>query len=290
MQANEKKRSKDEKDIAHRLRPLAKLQTAEDYETFVDGIIYESVLRKRIQELQLYRRMGLTTAADIERYESDVAKRVQAKAQLASNYSERLQFRVGSGPVSTGPDARRGSAMSVDEEGHKDGEAASRPLFKKQPAPLNLANSPALHLLTAAEQTLCSSLRIMPKQYLTLKELLVREYARRGGNLRRREAREMLKIDVNKTSKLWDFLHQAGFLNASFENEPPAVTNGMVVNGTSQSFTYAHPQQGSASFHRTPSLPINMNGISSSSGSPTKDPRLQNVTTLPTPTPSWQSS
>lgn len=39
MQANEKKRSKDEKDIAHRLRPLAKLQTAEDYETFVDGII-----------------------------------------------------------------------------------------------------------------------------------------------------------------------------------------------------------------------------------------------------------
>lgn len=108
----------------------------------------ESVLRKRIQELQLYRRMGLTTAADIERYESDVAKRVrvnfitlswltevlqvQAKAQLASNYSERLQFRVGSGPVSTGPDARRGSAMSVDEEGHKDGEAASRPLFKKQ--------------------------------------------------------------------------------------------------------------------------------------------------------------
>ncbi len=68
----------------------------------------------------------------------------------------------------------------------------------------------------------------MPKQYLTLKELLVREYARRGGNLRRREAREMLKIDVNKTSKLWDFLHQAGFLNASFENEPPAVTNGIV--------------------------------------------------------------
>lgn len=68
----------------------------------------------------------------------------------------------------------------------------------------------------------------MPKQYLTLKELLVREYARRGGNLRRREAREMLKIDVNKTSKLWDFLHQAGFLKASFEHEPSAVTNGTV--------------------------------------------------------------
>ncbi len=103
----------------------------------------ESVLRMRIQELQLYRRMGLTTAADIERYESDVAKRVrvnfitlswltevlqvQAKAQLASNYSERLQFESAVALSRPGPDARRGSAMSVDEEGHKDGEAASRP-------------------------------------------------------------------------------------------------------------------------------------------------------------------
>ena len=35
------------------------------------------MLRKRIQELQHYRRMGLTSAADIDRYEQDVAKRVR---------------------------------------------------------------------------------------------------------------------------------------------------------------------------------------------------------------------
>lgn len=40
----------------------------------------------------------------------------------------------------------------------------------------------------------------------------MREYARRGGKLRRREARDLVKIDVNKTSKVWDFLVQAGFL------------------------------------------------------------------------------
>ena len=34
------------------------------------------MLRKRITELQLYRRQGLTTAADIEKYEVDLAKRV----------------------------------------------------------------------------------------------------------------------------------------------------------------------------------------------------------------------
>jgi len=78
--------------------------------------------------------------------------------------------------------------------------------------PLNLANSPSLHLLTPAEQTLCSQLRILPKPYLVVKETLVREYARRGGKLRRREARDLVKIDVNKTSRIWDFLVQAGFL------------------------------------------------------------------------------
>ena len=37
----------------------------------------EAMLRKRIQELQHYRRMGLVSAADIEKYEIDVAKRVR---------------------------------------------------------------------------------------------------------------------------------------------------------------------------------------------------------------------
>lgn len=76
MQANEKKRPKDEKDIAHRLRPFARLQTSEDYEAYVADTIWEAMLRKRIQELQHYRRRGLTNAADIEKYELDVAKRV----------------------------------------------------------------------------------------------------------------------------------------------------------------------------------------------------------------------
>lgn len=35
MQANEKKRPREEKDIVHRLRPFARLQTAEDFEAFV---------------------------------------------------------------------------------------------------------------------------------------------------------------------------------------------------------------------------------------------------------------
>ena len=34
------------------------------------------MLRKRIQELQTYRRLGLRSAGDIEKYDADLARRV----------------------------------------------------------------------------------------------------------------------------------------------------------------------------------------------------------------------
>lgn len=66
----------------------------------------------------------------------------------------------------------------------------------------------------------------MPKPYLVIKETLVREYARRGGKLRRREARDLIKIDVNKTSRVWDYLFEAGLLRANVEESGPGAANG----------------------------------------------------------------
>lgn len=56
-------------------------------------------------------------------------------------------------------------------------------------APLNLANAQSLDLLTYDEQGLCSQLRILPKPYLAIKELYLRENERRRGGLKRRDAR-----------------------------------------------------------------------------------------------------
>ncbi|KAG1863850.1 hypothetical protein F4604DRAFT_1586801 [Suillus subluteus] len=230
MQAAEKKRPKEEKDIVQRLRPFARLQTAEDFEVFTADILYEAMLRKRIQELQHYRRMGLTTSADIDKFELDSIRRTQAKANLSRDYysSERLAQLRASGSTSM---TFLHCLCLRESEGRKSHErestpklgtpAGTGPPIRRPPAPLNLANSPSLHLLTPAEQTLCTQLRIFPKPYLIIKETLVREYARRGGKLRRREARDLVKIDVNKTSRVWDFLVQAGFLKIT--PDPPPV-------------------------------------------------------------------
>lgn len=223
-QAADKKRPKDEKDIVHRLRPFAKLQSAADYEVLCADIVYEAMLRKRIQELQTYRRLGLRSAGDIEKYEADVAKRTHARATVDQDWhhSERIQ-RNGS--------ARQSSVMDVrgseGPESTSGGQVNGAPI-RKPAAPLNLANSPMLHLLRPDEQALCSSLRILPKPYLVIKETLVREYARRGGKLRRREARDLVKIDVNKTSRVWDFLVQTGFLKIA----PDLTANANAHVGT----------------------------------------------------------
>lgn len=83
-------------------------------------------------------------------------------------------------------------------------------------------------------------LRILPKPYLVVKETLVREYARRGGKLRRREARDLVKIDVNKTARVWDFLAQTNALGGQINAEPTlsnpaaATTSVPVSAATSQ--------------------------------------------------------
>ncbi|KAJ3905382.1 hypothetical protein F5879DRAFT_743788 [Lentinula edodes] len=236
IQASEKKRPREEREIIHRFRPFARLGTAADYEAFTADILYEALLRKRIKELQDQRRLGLQTAGDVEKFEIDCTRRPQIKANNREAFAKSIR-------QSSVPDQRRASLTLHGDDGRKshDREATplvgntTAPVVRRPPPPLNLANSPSLHLLTQGEQTLCSQLRILPKPYLVIKETLVREYARRGGKLRRREARDLVKVDVNKTSRVWDFLVQAGFLKITPDVDPSTSTPSTSAGATNSS-------------------------------------------------------
>ncbi|PPQ95335.1 hypothetical protein CVT26_008180 [Gymnopilus dilepis] len=301
MQAADKKRPREEREFLHRLRPFARLQTAEDYEAFASDMLYEALLRKRIQELQSYRRLGLSTAADIEKYELDLSKRTQsAKVAPLREYPAPNRS---AGRQSSGPDPRRSSLVSfADSDDRKSRESTPRlgPVpgsstggsARRPPQPLNLANSPSLHLLTPAEQTLCSQLRILPKPYLVIKETLIREYARRGGKLRRREARDLVKIDVNKTSRVWDFLVQSGYLKIT--NEPSNLSAPSITPSVSQSqdgstlapSTNSSPQKDSqARISPRPPPPPAISSASSSQNGSLYSASLQSV-----PQSSWTSN
>ncbi|CAE6432428.1 unnamed protein product [Rhizoctonia solani] len=225
IQQAERKRSKEDREFINKLKPLARLQTADDFENLVAGLLYENALKRRISELQHYRTMGITTFAEAERYDRERIARDRDRSMGP--------MRNGFGHRSSVPPGETGQSRAKDDSNlSKSGIASRRPA-----APLNLANAQSLHLLTPAEQTLCAALRILPIHFLGIKETLVRECVRRGGRLRRREARELVRIDVHKTGQIWDLLVRTGVLKLAPDVAPATDTAAAGI----ESATNANP-------------------------------------------------
>ena len=66
---------------------------------------------------------------------------------------------------------------------------------------------------------LCSLCRLQPESYLLCKRQLLTEYVRLG-KLTLADSRKLLKIDVNKTRKIFDFLIAKGMVHS---NTPPTT-------------------------------------------------------------------
>lgn len=78
--------------------------------------------------------------------------------------------------------------------------------------PLAINGLPGYERLTSDEKLLCSVTRVVPASYLDYKHILITEN-KKCGSLRLAQARVLLKIDVNKTRKIYDFLADEGYIN-----------------------------------------------------------------------------
>lgn len=65
----------DERHLIHRMRLFERFHSTEKHKTFVDNILKAKRLRKEIAKLQTYRRLGITSLADAEKYELDKSRR-----------------------------------------------------------------------------------------------------------------------------------------------------------------------------------------------------------------------
>ena len=81
-------------------------------------------------------------------------------------------------------------------------------------APLKLIpqDSADLHLLSGEEKELCSALRLVPKAYLALKEGILREAIKNGGALKKKDTKNLVKLDTRKSNALFDFFVHAGWI------------------------------------------------------------------------------
>ncbi|EDO31481.1 predicted protein, partial [Nematostella vectensis] len=80
---------------------------------------------------------------------------------------------------------------------------------RKPASRLDLSGAPGIELLTLDERELCSTLRVLPNDFINYKNLLTRESAKNGG-LRLAQARVLVRIDVNKTRKLYNYFVEKG--------------------------------------------------------------------------------
>uniref|UniRef100_A0A3B5AYE0 Transcriptional adapter 2-alpha n=1 Tax=Stegastes partitus TaxID=144197 RepID=A0A3B5AYE0_9TELE len=111
-------------------------------------------------------------------------------------------------------DERRKRTMLCDVLQYiQDGRASSEtsPTGRRSAPPLNLTGLPGTEKLNEREKELCQVVRLVPGAYLEYKQALLNECRRQGG-LRLAQARALIKIDVNKTRKIYDFLIKEGYI------------------------------------------------------------------------------
>ncbi|ETW06462.1 hypothetical protein H310_02718 [Aphanomyces invadans] len=202
-QQNERRRPKDERELVMQLRPFARFHSKEEHDALVGGLVAAMRLRKQIALLQEYRRHGIRTLAEAELYEQDKRKREVDQALQKSRESASYLYE------SKGNSAKRHSRwLSRGQDGANARGDGNTPNDK---ACLALDGAPGAHLLTPSEKELCLKMQLLPKQYLVIKEALVRESFRLG-HLDPTAAQKIVKIDATKTGTIYDFFVHAGWV------------------------------------------------------------------------------
>lgn len=219
QQSIDKMRSKEDREIFNQIKPYARFMSSKTFDNFLIGLVKEEELRRKNQTYQEYRRHGLKTFAEISRFEGE-KKHLELYLKGGSSLS-RTSATAKETPfplpnIHTIQNQNYSSSQTVhdSQDAYKLSNPAN-PANRKASNPLNILNSDGIDLLSEKERHICSILRLYPRLYLNIKDTLIREYLRTGG-LKRAQARAAVKIDVNKTSRLYDFFISAGWI------KPPA--------------------------------------------------------------------
>lgn len=252
----EKKRSKEERDLVNKTKPLARIMNRADYEGFAQGLVDELNLRQAVAQLQEWRSVRVGDLRSGEKYEQEKAARAAKAVPMGSMDRDRLATSQRKGAAAA-PEPQSGSALLIapelpirsaaspngtagggpngetKQEGEADkaangangdnivvtsGAPAARqranpaPLSGVAPMSLTQDNAPDLHLLTPEEARLCEVVRLQPKPYLMIKEQILKEAMKGNGTLKKKQAREICRLDSQKGGRIFDFFINSGWV------------------------------------------------------------------------------
>lgn len=198
--ANDKRKSKEEKEFMRKINAFIRIMTPADFDAFAQDALTELRCRMRIQQLQNWRRNGITSLEDGAKFEKD--KLIRQAHYQRTGASSGLAARNAAAQMSLANGVRKPSTPSE----YKPKINMSNPR-----APLDISHATDFELLLAEEKQLCLTLRILPKPYLAIKNQLMKEAIKNNGMLKKKDARQFLKIDVNKALKIYEFFVQMGW-------------------------------------------------------------------------------
>jgi len=224
-------------------KPFARMMNHTDFEEFNNGLIEELNLRQAVAQLQDWRAMRIGDLKGGEKYEQEKAQRAQKAQPMGSLDRERFASsqRQKAAPAVETPSgaaafiapelvirsAQSGNGETGDKRvpdkalmnGHANGSMATlRPKYQTLPlsgvTPMSLVqeNAPDMHLLTPEEIDLCEKIRIHPKPYLVIKETIMKEALKANGQLKKKQVRELSRLEGGKGSRVADFLAAAGWV------------------------------------------------------------------------------
>lgn len=138
------------------------------FDLLVTNLKQEHELLAKIHKLIEYRKNGLKKMAQINIYKELSAKREEYLKNRSS------------------------------------GSSALRIVENAKPR-MNVCNLPGFQKLDDDERELCAQIKMLPESYLKFKELLMNECEKSKGIILK-TARSLVKIDVNKTRKIYNLL------------------------------------------------------------------------------------
>lgn len=150
-QAELEKLPQDERDLVQRLRLIERFHTPEEHKKFIDDLLKAKRLRKEIAKFQMYRRMGIRTLEDVERFELDMNRRMHHKAVIQQKEADKKSSSTPSAPADAGEKLGTDSDHSNYWKQYRTQDRKNRRSINRQPsmtdssekAPLQAPDSPS---------------------------------------------------------------------------------------------------------------------------------------------------
>ena len=220
----ERRYPKEVQDLYETMRQFARIVGPVEHDKFIESHALEFELWREIRRLQEYRTAGITNFCSARTY--DHLKKTREEERLKRTMlSEVLQY------IQDSSACQQWLRRQADID---SGLSPSVPMTsnsgRRSAPPLNLTGLPGTEKLNEKEKELCQMVRLVPGAYLEYKSALLNERNKQRG-LRLAQARALIKTDINKTRKIYDFLIREGYITKAWGS--PGVWRAKGLHGLS---------------------------------------------------------